>query len=78
MTKGELQERLGLEADEVKSWKELSYQRKGQVVDILKENGFANAGEAIKDLTFNYEGASFGNFYLAVEPSDVDDMQSYF
>lgn len=78
MTKEELQERIGLEAGEAKSWDELSHDDKAYVVRVLKENGFKNASEAVEELDFNYESASFGGFWLAVGKDDADNMQSFF
>lgn len=78
MTKEELQERMGLEDGEAKDWNGLSYDDKAWVARVLKENGFQNAADVIYSLTSEYEQASFGRFWLAVDESDIDDMQSYF
>lgn len=78
MTKEELTRLVGLEQGEAKDWKDLSYQDKEYVAVILKENGYTNAEESVKDLNFNYEQASFGRFWLAIEEDDIDDLQSYF
>lgn len=77
MTKQE-QNRIGLGESEVKQWDELSHDDKAWVVNILKENGFDNAEDAIAELDFDYEKASFGRFWLAVSDSDEADMQTYF
>lgn len=69
---------MSLEDGEAKNWSELSYDDKQYVVRILKENGYTNAEEAVNDLNFNYEQASFGRFWLAINKDDVDDLQSFF
>lgn len=78
MTKEELTQRIGLEDGEAKDWKELTCSDKKYVATVLQENGFNNAEEAIEDLNFNYEQASFGRFWLAIEKNDAADLQSYF
>lgn len=67
-----------LEDGQAKDWKELSYSSKEYVARVLQENGYSNAEEAVEDLNNNYESASFGLFWLAIEDEDVDDLQTYF